>query len=85
MLAPASCGCASYGIDCSHTGAHQICAVEVILGKEYEKTSSMCLANLKTHEMNTRDEESFDAKFAHTGRLQNSAIPYMQRLLNKDK
>ena len=41
--------------------------------------------NLKTHKMSTRDEESFDVKFAHTGRLQNSAIPYMQRLLNKDE
>ena len=50
-----------------------------------EKTRSMFPTNLKTHKMSTRDEESFDVKFAHTGRLQNSAIPYMQRLLNKDE
>ena len=41
--------------------------------------------NLNTDEMNTRDEESFDVKSAHIGRLKKSAIPYMQRLLNKDE
>ena len=31
------------------------------------------------------EEESFGVQFAHTWRLQKSAIPYMQRLLNKDE
>ena len=39
----------------------------------------------KTHNMLTRGEEYFDVKFAHTGRLKDSAIPYMQKILNNDE
>ena len=39
----------------------------------------------KTHNMLTRGEEYFDVRFAHTGRLKDSAIPYMQRMLNKNE
>ena len=40
---------------------------------------------LKAHKMETREEESVGVQFAHTWRLQKSAIPYMQRLLIKDE
>ena len=50
-----------------------------------DKTKSMFPIKDKTHNMLTREEEYFDVKFAHTGRLRDSAIPYMQRMLNKDE
>ena len=34
--------------------------------------------------MKTREEELFDVKFAHTGRLKKSTIPYIQRMLNHE-
>ena len=34
--------------------------------------------------MKNRNTEKYDVKYANTGRLKNSAIPYMQRLINKD-
>ena len=37
----------------------------------------------KAHQMKTRGGEKFDIQFAHTSRLKNSPIIYMQRLLNK--
>ena len=50
-----------------------------------EKAKSIFPVREKTHNMNTREEESFNVNFAHTGRLMKSAIPYMQRILNKDE
>ena len=41
-------------------------------------------SNLKTHIMKTRNPELYDITFAHTQRLKNSPIIYMQRLLNED-
>ena len=38
---------------------------------------------MKTHEMNTRNTEKFHVYHAHTERLKNSAVVYMQRLLNE--
>ena len=40
--------------------------------------------NNKIHKMKARKTEKYDVKYAHTGRLKDSAIPYMQRLLNSD-
>ena len=37
----------------------------------------------KAHQMKTRDAEQYEITFAHTSRLKNSPIVYMQRLLNK--
>jgi cell division septum initiation protein DivIVA len=39
--------------------------------------------NSKTHSMNTRMEEKYEVKHANTDRLRNSAIIYMQNLLNE--
>ena len=38
----------------------------------------------KTHDMEMRNEERFIVNHAHTERLKNSAVPYMQRLLNEE-
>ena len=39
--------------------------------------------NLKTHNMETRETEKFKVQHALTDRLKNSALIYMQNLLNK--
>ena len=38
-----------------------------------------------THNMKTRDHEQYEVEFAFNGRLQNSLIIIMQRLLNQHK
>ena len=40
--------------------------------------------NEKTHNMEARNTEEFQVNHANTGRLKDSSIPYMQRLLNSD-
>ena len=40
--------------------------------------------NLKSHMMQTRDPESYKVTFAHTQRLKNSPVIYMQGLLNQE-
>ena len=40
--------------------------------------------NCKKNNMITRHQEKYQVLNAHTERLKKSAIPYMQRLLNKD-
>ena len=39
--------------------------------------------NKKSHPMDIRKHEKFRVQFSNTERLRNSAIPYMQRLLNQ--
>ena len=40
---------------------------------------------IKDHPMEIREEEKFVVHRANTERLKKSAIPYMQRLLNKNE
>ena len=40
--------------------------------------------NTKSHKMNTRNNEIYEVQYANTGRLQDSAIIYLQNLLNED-
>ena len=48
-----------------------------------DKMKHLFPPNPKIHTMLTRFEESYDVNNAHTTRLQNSPIIYMQRLLNQ--
>ena len=41
--------------------------------------------NNKNHQIETRNTEKYDVQFLNTARLQNSAIIYMQRLLNENE
>ena len=41
--------------------------------------------NNKNHQMITREEEKYMVQFANTARLQNSAVLYMQKLLNENE
>ena len=38
----------------------------------------------KTHDMKLRNSEHYHVNKSNTQRYQNSAVPYMQRLLNQD-
>ena len=49
-----------------------------------EKTKDLFKMNEKTHNMEARNTEEFQVNHANTGRLKDSSIPYMQRLLNSD-
>ena len=46
------------------------------------KTANMFPENKKTHQMETRDPEKYEVQHANNERLKNSAIIYMQNLLN---
>ena len=47
------------------------------------KSKEMFPLRQKIHEMETREEEKYEVQHANTERLKNSAIPYMQRLMNE--
>ena len=51
----------------------------------HPKLQYMFPLNNKNHQMETRNTEKYDVQFANTARLQNSAIIYMQRLLNENE
>ena len=52
---------------------------------KHPKLKHMFPLNNKNHQMITRDEEKYMVQFANTARLQNSAVLYMQRLLNENE
>ena len=50
---------------------------------ENEKMKHLFPLNEKDHQMSMRKGEKYRVQFSNTDRLQNSAIPYMQNLLNQ--
>ena len=48
-----------------------------------EKTKHMFKPNIKRHHMKTRQKEKFKKTYAKSERLKRSAIPTMEKLLNK--
>ena len=50
-----------------------------------DKTKQMFPLNEKIHGMDLRNKEKFKVQHANTHRLKNSAIIYMQKLLNNQK
>ena len=49
-----------------------------------ERVSSIFKVKQKFHAMETRKKSIIDVRFAKTDRLKNSAITYMQRMLNEE-
>ena len=49
-----------------------------------EKASKMFPINHKNHSMKTRNKEIYRVQHANTERLKNSALIYMQKLLNQE-
>ena len=50
-----------------------------------EKMKHMFPLNDKSHNMNTRNDEKYKVQFANTDRLKDSAIIYMQNILNENE
>ena len=50
---------------------------------KFDQTRDMFPLN-PSNNVNTRDYEKYEVKFAHTSRLLDSSVPQLQRLLNKD-
>jgi hypothetical protein len=51
---------------------------------KHEKLKHMFPENTKEHSMKTRNNDMYQVQHANTGRLQDSAIIHMQKLLNND-
>ena len=62
----------------------ELCLKFAIKCTKSEKTQEMFPKREKEHEMQARNEEKYHIQHAKTNRLKNSAIPYMQRLLNEN-
>ena len=50
-----------------------------------EKMKKLFPLNVQNRELKTRHKETYKENKAYTERYRNSAIPYMQRLLNEDE
>ena len=61
----------------------KLCLSFAIKAAKNDKSKHMFPLNLKTHNMETRETEKFKVQHALTDRLKNSALIYMQNLLNK--
>ena len=57
---------------------------EKCIESEHEPTKKMFPRNKKKHSMKMRESNKFKINHANTLRLQQSAIPFMQRLLNNN-
>ena len=51
---------------------------------KHDKVKDLFPLKQKSHEMDLRDTEKYVVKHANTERYKNSAIPFMQRLLNEN-
>ena len=58
----------------------QICQINL----KHEELKNMFPENTKEHSMKTRNNDLYQVQHANTGRLQDSAIIDMQKLLNND-
>ena len=61
----------------------KLCLSCAIKAAKNDKSKHIFPLNLKTHNMETRETEKFKVQHALTDRLKNSALIYMQNLLNK--
>ena len=61
---------------------HTRLCVPRVCKKMSDKVKQFFTVTSKIHPMMTRNQEKYDIDFAKTGRLQDSPIIYMQRLLN---
>jgi hypothetical protein len=81
----ASCRCIHWIIKVSIRKFEKIsCIVLVLLEKmKNPKTMEIFPRNLKKHQMNTRNQDTFKVQFSNTERLKKSQIIYLQKILNK--
>ena len=78
-------GLAQLGLDDLDSRRKNLC---LDFAKKCAKSEKMCHMfpkNTKNHNMDTRNNEVYMVQHANTGRLQNSSIIYMQKLLNSEE
>ena len=71
------------GLDCLIDRREQLCLKFAKACLKNENLKDMFPLNEDSHQ-DTRQREVFKVTFAHTDRLKDSSIPYMQRLLNSN-
>ena len=69
------------------TGLETLCDRRVVLCRKFAiqsaKNVKTCdMFPLNKHQVNTRHPEKYFVQYANTDRLRDSAVPFMQRLLN---
>ena len=72
-------------LDTLENRREQLCLQLAQKSTKNPKLQHMFPLNTKNHNMETRETEKYHVQFANTTRLQNSAIIYMQRLLNENE
>ena len=72
-------------LDSLKTRREELCKTFSLKCLNNDKTEKLFPLNLKKHPMKTKKCEKFKVKHANTTRLQKSAIPFMQKLLNHQK
>ena len=78
-------GLARLNLETLASRREQLCLSFAIKCVKNPKLTHMFPTNEKPHEMKTRNVDKFKIQFANTGRLQNSPIIYMQKLLNENE
>ena len=76
-------GLAQLEIESLKSRREQLCLSFALKCVKSDKVRHMFPMNIKPHEMSTRHGEKFKVQHAHTDRLKNSPIIYMQKLLNE--
>ena len=74
---------AQLGIETLESRREVLCLNFALKCVKSEKLKNMFPKNIKRHEMNTRNEETYIVHHANTDRMLNSPIIYMQKLLNE--
>ena len=73
------------GLETLNDRRESLCLTFAIKSSKNPKTKHMFPQNEKTHNMGTRNCEKFKVQHAHNDRLKNSAIIFMQNLLNQQE
>ena len=78
-------GLAQLEIESLNSRRQELCLNFAMKCTKNEKMKHMFPLNPKSHQMNTRNEGKYQVQHANTGRLKNSSIIYMQKLLNENE
>ena len=78
-------GMAKLGLETLASRRENLCLSFAKKCVKSDKMRHMFPKNIRSHNMNTRNEEEYVVQFANTGRLQKSPLIYMQKLLNEDE
>jgi hypothetical protein len=78
-------GLAQLGLETLESRREELCINFALKCSKNAKMEHMFPLNLKSHQMNTRHEGMYKVQHANTGRLKDSAIIYMQNMLNENE